>query len=387
MKKILERGLQYLVELGIRPAKEREGLYKQLRDRLGAQKARSVINQLEAAQSPAELYEVKNQELAIALTFSGAYDGEFYRKAFAWIEQHQAAFGREILEVGCDCGIMSCFLARMFPQAQITAIDRTGIAIEAARQLAAQLGVHNVTFLASDVCQLQGQQYDTVFSARTIHENISTREIQPAYELLLDQAILYGNTVADYAEQLVSLLKPGGHLVTIEKGEKNPMYLGWLLNLHQCGLVLERDTYRELGCKILGQPACFQAISAIKADNQADNVYAFWCSLFSMDQNAYLFHGWEAETFLQNMALDFDRLVEGYMLYNQDGERCGKYAVWTLKSRPEAVLYYQGNAGQITVGIYDGQLLAEIRQQLAAVTAQCRAQKINVQKLEDSADA
>lgn len=381
MKKTIEPGLQYLMELGLRPAKNQDGVYQQIEERLGRQQARAMREAVEKAQDTAVLYDVKNQQPAAAVIFSGAYDSQFYRQAFAWIVQHQACFGQEILEVGCDCGIVSCFLARLFPQAHITAIDRTAHAIKAARQLADRLQINNITFLQRDISQLEPKQYDTVVSMRTIHENIADDKIAPSFALLLEQAVLYGNTVAQYAAQLMDRVKPGGHFVTIEKGEKNPMFLGWLLDLHDNGLRLQGDTYAELCCQILSQLVCFQAISAVKEENKTDNVYAFWCSLFDVEQTAYQLQGWAAETLLQNTVPDLDRLAEGYYLYNQEGQRCGKYAVWTLKSRSDAVLYYRGNGQETTVGFYDASLLSAIQQQLTELGRQAEMQGLTVQKL------
>ena len=381
MKKKIEPGLQYLLELGLHPAKNQEGVYQQIEAQLGQQQAITMRMAVEASQSTAELYDRKNQQPAAAILFSGAYDADFYRQAFAWITRHPQCFGQQILEVGCDCGIVSCFLARLFPQAHITAIDRTENAIKAAKQLAGRLHVENVTFLQRDIAQLGEQQYDTVVSMRTIHENIADAEIQPAFALLLEQAILYGNAVAQYAAQIMQRVKAGGHFVTIEKGEKNPMLLGWLLDLHDNGLRLQRDTYTELCCHILSQPVFFQAISAVKAEAATDNVYAFWCSLFPIDWNAYQFQGWAAETVLQNTTPDFKKLEDGYYLYNQDGQRCGKYAVWSLRSRPDAVLYYCGSAQETTVGFYAASLLPAVKKQLAQLRGQAKAQGLTVQNM------
>lgn len=145
-------------------------------------------------------------------------------------------FGETILDVGCDCGIMSCFLAKLLPGSHITAIDRTENAVKVARQLAETLQLHNISFVHADLAALGEQTYDTVFSMRTVHENVANRDIQPSFAPLLEQAQLYGNTVADYGQQLAGKVKAGGTLVSIERGEKNPMFLGWLFDLHENGL-------------------------------------------------------------------------------------------------------------------------------------------------------
>lgn len=384
MKKQKDAGLQYLIELGIRPAKDKNGVYLQLQERLGKGPADELKKELWGETDAQRIYDIKNADWKTAVTFSGAYDGDFYRQACNWLGAHKEQFGQEILEVGCDCGIISCFLGRLLPQAHITAIDRTQTAIAAAEQLAERLQVKNVTFLCTDLHDLAAGQFDTVLSMRTMHENIADRNIHPSFLLLLEQAQLYGNAVAEYAERLMDRVRQGGNLISIEKGEKNPAFLGWLLNLHANGLTVLEQDYTELQCRMVGCDVSFQATIAEKQNVQSQNVYAFWCSLFPVDPDGYQFHGWAAETVLQNMTQDLQQLLTGAMIYNQAGEACGKYAAWTLKSRPDVVLYYQGSADGTTLSLYEGSLQQAICQQIDTVLQQCRMQGLTVALLPQS---
>lgn len=383
MKREKDLGLQYLMELGIRPAKDMDGIYRQLREQLGQEQADKAKAELWDEPDVQRLYDLKNENYATSVAFSGAYDGDIYRQACNWIGQHKAQFGKEILDVGCDCGILSCFLAKILPESQITSIDRTANAIAVARQLAEKLQLTNITFLHSDIADLGDAVYDTVFSMRTVHENVVTKDIQPSYLLLLEQAQMYGNTIADYSARLAAKVKEGGTLVSIERGERNPMFLGWLLNLHENKLTIQRDSYAELHCTTVGKPAVLQALVAGKADAQNDNVYAFWCDLFDTDWSDYQYTGWAAETFLQNTVYGLEQPTDGYLLYNQDGAICGKYAIWPFKENPGAVLFYQGAAGQTTVGVYDAALLPEMGRQLAAMREACVRQGLFIQPLKE----
>ena len=383
MKRQKEAGLQYLMDLGIRAAKDKEGMKKQLAEKLGKEAAQALLQRIDGETDAQVIYDLKNADLDTALAFSGAYDSDIYRKACNWIDNNRAVFGREILEVGCDSGIMSCYLGRMFPESQITSIDRTPAAIAVAKELAEKMGVTNVTFQCSDVMELEARQFDTVFSLRTMHENIADRTIRPSFQFLLDQAVMYGNTVSDYADALMGHVRQGGSFVSIERGEVNPMFLGWLLNIRANGMQLEDSRYEELHCSVLGNPDIFQAVAAIKTGQQDANVYGFWCSLFAMDPDTYQFHGWQAETLLQNSVPDLNHLLEGCFLANQEGEPCGKYVVWSLNSRPGAVLYYQGNADGVTVSFYDASLADQICAQIRSIQEQSRKQGLLVTKLED----
>lgn len=70
-----------------------------------------------------------------------------------------------ILDMGCGCGVIGIVLARLFPQAQVTMIDRDLLAVRYARHNAALNNVTNVTVLGSvGVEAVADQQYDLIVS-------------------------------------------------------------------------------------------------------------------------------------------------------------------------------------------------------------------------------
>lgn len=119
--------------VGHSPARDKKGMYTQLKKQLGQREADRLMEQVWQESDVQRLYDVKNGSYEKGITFSGAYDGDIYRKACNWIAQNQDVFGETILDVGCDCGIMSCFLAKLLPGSHITAIDRTENAVKVAR--------------------------------------------------------------------------------------------------------------------------------------------------------------------------------------------------------------------------------------------------------------
>ncbi len=88
-----------------------------------------------------EFYDFKNSDPEISRALSEAYDGDIIRKACNYISSHKDYFGETILEVGCDCGIISCFLAKSFPDAEIVSIDRCAAAIKIAKDFAKKQGL------------------------------------------------------------------------------------------------------------------------------------------------------------------------------------------------------------------------------------------------------
>src|SRR4029079_11525820 len=56
---------------------------------------------------------------------------------------------RSIIDMGCGCGVIGIVLARLFPAAQVTQVDRDLLAVRYTRHNAALNGVTNVTAIGS----------------------------------------------------------------------------------------------------------------------------------------------------------------------------------------------------------------------------------------------
>ena len=190
MKKKRDAALEYMLQLGITPAKSASGAREQIRRVMDVDALTRLLESDEADRDPGAFYRFKNQTLEAGLTFSGAFSGEILRKMCAEADAHPECFipkaeisetsGPKILEVGCDCGILSCFLAKRFPEAEVLGLDRCSESIAAAKELAERLKLTNVRFIAGTPGDLTAQSevpgnlhpgFDTVVSLRTMHEN------------------------------------------------------------------------------------------------------------------------------------------------------------------------------------------------------------------------
>ena len=365
MKQTPDVGLQYMMELGIKPAKNADGILRQLRERVGNTRAeelaeaifdrrdRSALGQKSAADNM-NFYDLKNQDFESSITLSGAHDGDIFRKTCNWIDGHREAFGQTILDVGCDCGIISCFLAKSFPQSHITSIDLSKNAIAVARELAERLGIHNVTFLHSSIEALPPEEYDTVFSSRTVNENHDQLEGTTQFLLLTQQGKLCAQMFQQYAERLTSHVKPGGHLVTIERLERDRLFLGYCLALSDCHMNLCSESYQELFCRESGRDSRLQALYATKEGvcQQAEQTADFFYGTFQ-DQITWLPQHLDVEAELI-LELSAKELIRGVYLHNQQGARVGKLALYTSKYEEDALFYYQGFLGEpVRLSRYD----------------------------------
>ncbi|MBM3730811.1 MAG: class I SAM-dependent methyltransferase [Actinobacteria bacterium] len=77
------------------------------------------------------------------------------------------------IDLGCGGGVASCFLAAMNPQARIIGVDVSPVAIATARDMAADLGLRNVEFVAADVDGFDaGREFDLVISSAVWAETL-----------------------------------------------------------------------------------------------------------------------------------------------------------------------------------------------------------------------
>lgn len=98
--------------------------------------------------------------------------------------------------------MISCFLAKTFPDARIVSIDRCAAAIEIAKAFAKKQGLENIAFLCCDLKEVEGS-FDTVFSMRTLHENNEAEE--DVVNDLGEQAAVFREALPerdDFSEQM-----------------------------------------------------------------------------------------------------------------------------------------------------------------------------------------
>ena len=349
-------GDRYLRSLGLRPAQDSDALAAQLRQAVGDAQAEAALDALYRRQQQqasgtldrqetATFYDLKNQHPQASLILSAAHDWDLLCQTCQWVTQHPDAFGDTILDVGCDCGLLSCFLAQTFPHARITSIDRSANGIHAAQQLAERLGLTNITFLHADLETLPPMAFDTVFSSRTVQENYDPLLENARFLPLTHQGRICAQVFHRYTGLLCRFLKPGGTLVTVERMERDRVFLGYCLALHSQGLDLVPESHQELHCQEGDHTTTLQAFCGVKEGRTTPtDAEDFFIATF---QDALTWQprhlDVEGELILELCAQE---LIRGHFLHNPQGARVGKLAIYTSKFDPEELFYYQGILGQ-----------------------------------------
>lgn len=360
---MIDVGLDYMKKLGVKPARSFNNVISNFQSNAGKQKA-DVLARLLSARGTQQncsenLYDLKNINLQTALTFNCNVDGDIIRKVCNWVYQHKNDFGKRILEVGCDIGVLSCFLAELFPESHITAIDINSSGIAIAKQLAEKFNIKNVTFLVQDIKEVT-DSFDTVFSCRTMHENYSC--IEDPFLMLNDYAALFRASTSPYAQALRTAVAPNGNLISIERCERNPLFLGWLYALMDNGLYLLADTHEELECNEVGDKNYFQAIVADSVSTMdAEQIYNVYCNTYAAEaQNASFYQGWIVPVLLQNSV---SKPIVKYEVLDTAGKKMMQYALWELQDDDASIIYHLYN-GTYEMSVHDTKCKSELLAQL-----------------------
>ena len=129
----------FLARLGERPVADGPGqLWRRIKARHGEPAAAALDAALSGSDQAAK-YAAINASLDLALDFALGHSGDLYRE---WMRR-VAGLGlapRTVLDVGCDFGLLTCFYAELWPQAEVLGVDVSPLALERARELTARLG-------------------------------------------------------------------------------------------------------------------------------------------------------------------------------------------------------------------------------------------------------
>lgn len=205
-----------------------------------------------------ELVHYWNQSMQMSLLEASFYDRVFFRKTMEYLLKHDSFWTGDIFDIGCGNGILTCFLALQHPDCEITGLELSSHAISVAQELAKQLSADNAHFYKTDAWQ-QGT-CDTLFSCRTVHENVAWRALCEELNMpplpIEEQAKRH----SQYAQELAALVKPQGYLVSIERYEDDNAYQGLIRALEHSGFSKVKGTYMQFSCKNGDGIAAFQAM-------------------------------------------------------------------------------------------------------------------------------
>jgi SAM-dependent methyltransferase len=121
----------------------------------------------------ADPYELKNSSLDFSLYVGEYFVSNTWREFASWLVKENLPPPSEVLDLGCENGVLTCFYANLWPDAKIVGVDQSSAAVVAARELAKRLGLGNVSFEQSDARQFlgaNGGRFQIITATFTMHE-------------------------------------------------------------------------------------------------------------------------------------------------------------------------------------------------------------------------
>lgn len=199
-------------------------------------------------------YPLKNQDLEFANTIASQFDSAKLRAVALWfIKEHQINIeSKNILEIGCDNGILLCLFAEIYPNTHFIGIDPCSEAITLAKQRALNLDLNNIEFICLTTHEYSTsieESYEVILSVTVFHEILADTFITSDLKLMTDSTAAF--SIEDMDDQfsaqcplindLVSikkLLAPSGRFISIDRWGTHNETLKWVRMVEKAELSL-----------------------------------------------------------------------------------------------------------------------------------------------------
>lgn len=169
------------------------------------------------------LYDFKNYSYERSMAMTLGFDQGYLKGVGAWLEMHKDLFGESVLDVGCDNGVLTCFIAKLLPESHVLGVDRCTGSVKNAAELATKLNLSNVEF--KHVCELKEEMFDTVVAARIFQEN----------------------DVSEISNFVVSCANAGGTIVTVLRHiSNNDGYHSVIRQMDKIGAKIDTQSHDEI---------------------------------------------------------------------------------------------------------------------------------------------
>lgn len=293
--------------------------------------------------SEQEFYSIKNKDYKTSIAFTGLFSANYIERALEYISAFE--LGETILDIGCDNGIITCYIALNNPKSKVTGIDLNESSIAVARKLAEDLGLTNIEFTVDSIEKHQ-TKYDTVISSRTVAEfsapyekGIEKKVGDPLPLQIKEEKKIFKK----YARCLANLV--GESFISLERLDYDHGYLSYLVAMNEVGLVPE---FKSLYCMLrdeCGAEPDTARIQAITFDKKVkiseteiiDGMVDLILAEFTFDDMHF-------EEFAADAVLwkEKCKLIEGWVFYATNGKvksRNAKQALYVSATNPNKIYH------------------------------------------------
>ena len=238
----------YFTTIGVGRPKSEEVFIKKGRKRFGGafDEIFALITE-RAAGIKIDPYDLKNASLDLSLYIAEQYSSGVWRAFARWlVQERRLPTPQRVLDLGCENGVISCLLATVWPRAEIVAVDRSGPAISAGRELAKRLSLRNVSFEETDVRRFLARNqnmFSIVVATLAMHEVLKDPDGREpfqwneAYVALEDVRLSQKDECAiSVLREIRSSLAPSGLLISLDRSPTSATTWWYTQCLEEAGL-------------------------------------------------------------------------------------------------------------------------------------------------------
>ena len=193
-------------------------------ENLFQQIVQELINRIDDNED--NLYKIKNNNISLSLDFV-SWSLSFYKKLFRKILSSNDIKGN-VLDIGCDNGFITIFLAITYPNSNFIGIDKNPNSIEIAKNLACKYNIDNIEFFTLDILNSNNyfdmEHFDTILSIRIIHELSNNL-----------------NILNKYLFNIFRLLKTNGTFINSERLMDKTALDNWIKNLKKHDFKIQKN--------------------------------------------------------------------------------------------------------------------------------------------------
>ena len=172
-------------------------------------------------------YEVKNSSLDLSLYVGEYHTSEMWREFASWLVRENPPSPSEVLDLGCENGVLTCCYAILWPDAKVVGVERSQAAVSGARELAKRLGLGNVSVEQADARRFldaNAGRFQIILATLVMHELLkgpATRmpfawdgEYERVEDVILTDADLHA---VETLKAVGEALADGGILISLDR--------------------------------------------------------------------------------------------------------------------------------------------------------------------------
>lgn len=375
MKTHSDRGLQYVQKLEFRVARNSRAAHSVLEKKVGRDKANECNEWFERRadrlgdgdiQAETDFYTFKNSSLSLSLAISEMFDADYIRRICSWLADNEEHLGDKILDVGCDNGIITCFIAQLLPAARVIGIDRCKESITSARLLAKQFKLTNVEFVHDSIDNYPVKDFDTVIALRISQENVK-EPIVNVYDSFFNISATYKEAFLYHSKSLICHLHKDGNLITGQMVEPNYYFFGQMLCFADMGwfpintdklqytsientMPLSVTIWVKYDINEHELPKDFA--ESVQQEKKLPFMYPYYSTFSNLflrrimvenferqkiNMSDAIYLGWKANVLFENTA---NELILGYTLYYRNNDMPILYSLWKNVNDTTAIIYF-----------------------------------------------